>query len=67
MKTEMNCPLCSAALVSVEGTSLNARDGVTVYCPSKICPAQEVAGHGRNEKEAFEVIQEKCKFGMKKA
>jgi hypothetical protein len=33
--------------------------GITLWCPSRACPAQEVMGHGKNGKEAWEVIQQK--------
>jgi hypothetical protein len=53
------CPVCHQPLDVCEGTSLNAKDGVTVYCPNRQCPAQEVSGHGANMDKAFEVVQEK--------
>jgi hypothetical protein len=44
------------------GTELDATDGITVYCDARECPAHEnVRGHGRNEKEAFEVACEHYK------
>lgn len=30
--------------------------GVTLYCPSTLCPAQEVFGHARNEKGAYAIV-----------
>ena len=56
MKPNNKCPLCSAEMSVVNGTSMNAHDGVTVYCPSKKCPAQEVFGHGKDEKTAWESV-----------
>lgn len=53
------CPVCQGEMASVEGTVLNPKDGVTLYCPHLSCPAQEVAGHGNNEKDAWTVVQQK--------
>lgn len=60
-KNHFYCPLCNAELSVLPGTKLNPKDGVTMYCPSAECPAQEVVGHGDNEMQAFRVIQEKYK------
>jgi hypothetical protein len=56
---EYSCPLCMSVLIPVEGTSLNRLDGVTLYCGSGSCPAQEVVGHGSNEEKAFDIITSK--------
>jgi hypothetical protein len=50
------CPVCSAEMSVVNGSSMNAHDGVTVYCPNKLCTAQEVSGHGKDEKSAWEIV-----------
>ena len=55
-----NCPMCQAVMVVEKGSKLNPQDGVTIWCSNKACSAQEVMGHGDNEKEAWYVVQ--CKF-----
>lgn len=58
------CPVCEAELVSMAGNQLYPGDknyGVTLWCPSGACPAQEVSGHGDTVKEAFEVITHRFK------
>jgi transcription elongation factor Elf1 len=57
--TKFNCPICDASLVSQPGQVLDPNDGVTLFCPNLRCDAQEVFGHARNEKEAFEIIKDK--------
>jgi endogenous inhibitor of DNA gyrase (YacG/DUF329 family) len=52
------CPVCKGQLVWVEGSRMRP-DGITMFCPHKECPAQEVGGYGRNEESAFQIIQEK--------
>ena len=62
------CPLCGAELVEMVGESVhpnNPKYGITLYCPSYACPAQEVSGHDDNAKKAFEVIEHR--FGKAKA
>lgn len=59
--TNFNCPLCGAALFSQSGHQLDSQEGVTVWCGNPDCPAQEVFGYGRNEKEAFAIIQDRYK------
>jgi len=47
---------------SIPGDSVHPGDpkfGCSVYCPSTKCPAQDVSGHGKNEKEAFETVTDK--------
>lgn len=54
------CPLCKHELTSAFGHKMYPNDpkhGVTLFCPSRECPAQEVMGHGNNIKEAWEVVQ----------
>ena len=55
----MDCPVCQKPLTSQRGTQQNPVDGITVYCPHRDCPAQEVSGHGANEKAALQVIRER--------
>lgn len=57
--TTHHCPVCSAQLHFVQGQELNPDDGVTVYCPSRTCPAQEVSGHAGNVNTAFKIIEQK--------
>jgi hypothetical protein len=58
-KTKFSCPMCSQMLYAIPGTRLNPKDGVTLNCENLSCPAQQVQGHGKNEKDAFEVITQK--------
>ena len=54
------CPVCQGKLVEQSGNELHPGDdnyGITLYCSSKQCPAQEVSGHGKNLKDAWEVLQ----------
>lgn len=56
MKSQFKCPLCEKILEYIPGTQINPIDGITIYCPNMECTAYEnVFGHGRNEKEAFEI------------
>lgn len=59
--TLYECPICKEHLAVQAGNQLSATDGVTVFCISLKCPAQEVFGHGPNEKAAFKIVQEKYK------
>jgi hypothetical protein len=57
-----NCPVCQQELAEQVGQQTHPNDpnyGVTMYCPSRLCPAQEVSGHGDNSKAAWAVIQQK--------
>lgn len=54
-----NCPSCGGVLTEVPGTQMNPKDGITLYCPHRNCPPQDVMGHGDTAKEAFAVIQHK--------
>lgn len=67
-RSRMNCPVCEVPLVLSVGDQVhpgNVDYGVTLDCGNRGCPST-VSAHGKNEKEAFEVLQEKCAFGMKK-
>jgi len=59
--TDFLCPICKVELVSAPGNQLSAIEGVTVYCSNPKCPCEEVAGHGNNEKSAYQIIKEKFK------
>lgn len=60
-ETNFPCPVCKCKLRAQPGNQLSPKEGVTVFCaaPSEICAAQEVTGHGDNEKKAYEIIQQK--------
>lgn len=60
------CPLCQSELVesinrhpSHPNLPPGMAQGITLWCSGRACPAQEVIGHGKNAKEAWEVIQMK--------
>lgn len=57
--TRYICPVCQSEMSIFQGTKVNPRDGVTVYCPSPKCPAQEVFGHGKDEKSAYDIVMAK--------
>jgi len=62
-KTDYCCPVCDCQLLSVTGDSLNPLNGITLYCPNGDPDAkkhpQEVSGHGKNEKIAYDIIRMK--------
>jgi uncharacterized Zn finger protein (UPF0148 family) len=63
-ETQYQCPVCKKPLFSYFGDYMHPNDakfGTYVVCPHLDCPAQEVAGHGKNEKEAMEVVTDKFK------
>lgn len=63
-ETQYKCPVCGQSLFSYPGDYMHPNDpkfGMYVVCPHRDCPAQEVAGHGKNEKEAMEVVTDKFK------
>jgi hypothetical protein len=67
MKTDFLCPLCTVPMTAHQGTQLNPKDGVTMVCLSATCTAHEnVAGHGKNEKDAYETACQKYKKNDKK-
>lgn len=51
------CPVCQGEMLVGQGDGADPKNGVTIYCPHLSCPAQEVAGHGGNEKEAWQTVQ----------
>lgn len=56
------CPLCGSELMGMYGEKMHPGDkdyGYSLFCLELKCPAEEVMGHGRNEKEAYEVIHAK--------
>lgn len=53
------CPLCQSAMWKSYGTQVfpnNPDHGVSLSCRNWNCPAQEVAGHGKNEERAYEIV-----------
>lgn len=62
MGMSYECPLCKSELVGMDGYKGHENDsnyGYSLFCLNIKCPAQEVMGHGKNEKEAYEVIHAK--------
>jgi hypothetical protein len=56
------CPVCGCDLTKADGDRFHPNDpkfGAYLYCPSPTCPAQEVCGHGKNVKEAFDIVTSK--------
>jgi hypothetical protein len=54
--TEYKCPLCQTPMESHEGDGINRANGFTLVCTFKLCPCHEnVYGHGKTEKDAFEI------------
>lgn len=43
---------------------MNPKDGITVWCPNTACGMADW-GHGKTEKDALEVFQQKCGKGAK--
>jgi hypothetical protein len=61
---KFQCPLCNSELLETMGNAVHPNDpkfGVTLFCGSRECPAQDVMGHGDKVKDAFEVIQHRYK------
>jgi hypothetical protein len=64
----VNCPVCQQPMLSLRGSQLdrhkpeNERDGYTVYCPNRKCPAQEASAHGTTEKAALATLKERFAF-----
>ena len=56
------CPICNAELDLCEGDGINVHNGVTVYCPSRQCPSQQVMGHGDTIDHAYAILKEKNRF-----
>lgn len=66
-QTTFKCPICEVPMMALNGTKMDVKDGVTVFCnnahgnlPGQ-CTAQEVFGHGNNEKSACEIVTQKYK------
>ena len=56
------CPVCGNPTLAMDDAT-----GVKVWCGqgSDVCPPQDVSGHGRNDKDAYETLTDKFKFAMK--
>ena len=62
--TSFKCPVCNEFLSAEFGTQINPGNpafGIVVFCRNKECRAEEVMGHGKNEKEAFEIVTDRFK------
>lgn len=62
LSMKYNCPLCRHELAEMAGESIhpgNSEYGVSLWCPNHTCSAQDVSGHGRKAKDAYEVIVSK--------
>jgi hypothetical protein len=65
METTYKCPICQSNLNQFLGNALHPNDpkfGLRLECLNRKCTAQEVFGHGKDEKEAFKVISDKYKI-----
>jgi hypothetical protein len=63
-ETSYKCPVCKGNLSAFPGDYFHPGDskfGVKLECTNRVCPAQEVMGHGTNEKNAYEVITDRFK------
>lgn len=58
-KTNVKCPICDTLMNSFRGGKMPSSGGVTVFCANLECTAQEVMAHGKNEKDAIEIVKEK--------
>lgn len=59
---KFNCPICKSTLSGMYGEKMHPDDknyGYTLYCLNTSCSAEEVFGHGDNEKKAYEVVMAK--------
>lgn len=53
------CPICGEEMKGMDGEKMHPNDanyGYTLFCVNYKCSAQEVFGHGDNEKKAYEVV-----------
>ena len=70
MKSDLyKCPVCKQTLDWMYGDPQmhpnNKEYGVSIFCNNMECGMSDL-GHGNNEKNAFEVFQNKCTFGQTK-
>ena len=65
--TKLKCPMCDKPMISIDGTKLDPKDGITIWCSTPYgnqpgqCSAQEVFGHGKNDKDAYEHVLQRFK------
>jgi len=49
-------------MIAIPGTQMNSTDGITLWCDNEMCPPHEnVQGHGKDEKSAYEIVIQKYK------
>lgn len=63
-ETTYKCPICQGNLSAFPGDRFHPNDpkfGVKLECANMTCPCPEVMGHGKNEKDAYEIIIERFK------
>lgn len=68
METKYTCPICNGPLNQFYGNSIHPNDpkfGTRLECLSRKCSAQEVFGHGKDDKEAYKVVTDKYKIHTK--
>jgi len=61
------CPICGEGMMGMYGEKMHIDDnryGYSLYCVNMECSAEECFGHGKNEKEAYEVVL--AKYGGKR-
>ena len=54
------CPRCQQQLFICDGNGMNPKDGITIHCETKGC--FDCGKHGKNEKEAFDIL---CQMSAK--
>jgi hypothetical protein len=60
--TTHKCPICNHLMHSKSDEAGELRaGGFTLWCsqPMDICPSQDVSGHAKTVKDAFQIVQEK--------
>ena len=58
-ESNFKCPKCNIELLVTMGSAVNVNDGITISCNNMECKMADW-GHGKNEKEAFEIFRQKC-------
>jgi len=64
-----NCPICGVTLTEQMGNQVfpgDPKHGVTLSCRNPNCSAAEVSGHGKDAKEANEIVGLKFKHASDK-
>lgn len=60
--TEYKCPVCKSPMFSAPDPLTGIKvGGHTVWCGQSfaVCEAQDVSGHAKNAKEAYEIVKQK--------